>query len=49
MAQQGKVLAVKAEDLSFIPRLQLVEIEDQLPYVILWPPKHTVVGAHYPP
>lgn len=35
MAKWEKALAVKAEDLSLIPRIHMMEGEDQLPQVIL--------------
>lgn len=45
MAQQVKVLVAKSDDLSLIPRTQIVEVENQLIQVVLWPP-HLLCSMH---
>lgn len=41
MARQLKMLAEKTDDLSSVPRTNMVEGENQLQQAVLWPPLHT--------
>lgn len=45
-AQQMKVLIVKTDNLSWIPRAYVVEGKNQPLQVVLWPPMHDPTYTH---